>query len=118
MMELVDMPGMSAKFRICRMQTADFKKVRRKFNCPFCATKVGIPEMWVGVRFYMRGGPIRKKSAPDKRSKVRVIKKTMAGVLDYLRWNEERVFSECLEKGRWNSLGIFLKCHPGHPDVC
>ena len=28
----------------------------------------------------------------DKMGKVRVIKKTMAGVLDYLRWNEERVF--------------------------
>ena len=64
MMELVDMPGMSAKFRICRMRTANFKKVGRKFNGPFCAPKMGVPEIWFGDVFCMRDGPFRKKCDP------------------------------------------------------
>ena len=43
----------------------------------------------------------------DKMGKVRVIKKTMAEVLNYLRWNDERVFQSVWEKGRWNSFGVF-----------
>ena len=61
MMELVDMPGMSAKFRICRMRTADFKKVGRKFNGSFSAPKLGGPEYPFGDVFSMRGGRFRKK---------------------------------------------------------
>ena len=41
MMELVDMLGMSAKFRICRMQTANFKTVGGTLNGNFCAPKLG-----------------------------------------------------------------------------
>ena len=61
MMKLVDMPGISAKFRICRMQTANFKKVGRKFKGPFCAPKLRVPEYPFGDVFCMRGGELRKK---------------------------------------------------------
>ena len=60
MMELVDMPGMSAQFRICRMRTANSKKVGGTLNCPFCAPKLRVPEIWFGDVFCMRGGPFRK----------------------------------------------------------
>ena len=62
MMKLVDMPGISAKFRICRMWTADFKKAGRKFNGTFSAPKTGIPEIWFGDVFCMRGAPFRNAS--------------------------------------------------------
>ena len=60
MMELVDMPGMSAQFRICRMRTANFKKVGGTLMGPFCAPnlKFGFDDL-----FCMRGAPLRKKSA-------------------------------------------------------
>ena len=54
----------------------------------------------------MRGGPIGGKSAPDKRSKVRVIKKTMAGV------NEERVFQGDWEKEDGTALTFFSNVIP------
>ena len=54
----------------------------------------------------------------DKMGKVRVIKKTMAGVSNYLRWNEKRVFQRVWEKEDETALAFFLKCHPGHSDVC
>ena len=44
MMELVDMPGMSAKFRICRMRTANFETVGGTLNGSFRAPKIGVPE--------------------------------------------------------------------------
>ena len=61
MIELVDMPGMSAKFRICRIRTANFKTVRGTFNGNFCAPKVEVPEYPFGDVFYTRGAPVRKK---------------------------------------------------------
>ena len=62
MMELVVMPGMSAKFRICRMRTANFKPVGGTLNGNFCAPKVRVPEYPFGGGFCMRGAPVRKKS--------------------------------------------------------
>ena len=61
MMELVDMPGMSAKFRICRMRTAKVKTVGGTLNGDFCASKLGGGQIPVGDVFCMRGGAIRKK---------------------------------------------------------
>ena len=43
----------------------------------------------------------------DKRGKVRVIKKTMAGLLDHLRWNEEIVFQSVWEKEDDTALVFF-----------
>ena len=63
MMELVDMPGMSAKFRICRMRTANFETVGGTLNDNFRAPKLRIPEIWVGGVFCMGGGDAREKSA-------------------------------------------------------
>ena len=78
MMELVDMPGMSAQFRICRMRTANSKKVTGTLNCPFCAPKLRVPEIWFGDVFCMRGGPFRKNSTqPPQRRQVH---DTAAGV--------------------------------------
>ena len=38
----------------------------------------------------------------DKQGKVRVMKKIMAGILDYLRWNNERVFQSIRKmEQRW-----------------
>ena len=55
----------------------------------------------------------------DKQVKVRVVKKTMTGVLEYLRWNEERVFESIWEKGGGSALlSILLKCHPGYSSSC
>ena len=64
MMELIDLPGMSAKFRICRMRTANFKTVGGTLNGNFCAPKVEGTQIPVGVRFCMGGGPLRKKGPP------------------------------------------------------
>ena len=61
MMELVDMPGMPAKFGICRMRTANSKKVGGTLKGPFCAPKLGVPKICFGDLFCMRGGPFRKK---------------------------------------------------------
>ena len=36
----------------------------------------------------------------DNQGKVRVVKKTMASVLEYLRWNEEKVFQSIWESTR------------------
>ena len=62
MMELVDMPGVSAKFRICKMQTANFKTAGGALNGNFCAPKLGVPRIPVGDRFCMRGGALREKA--------------------------------------------------------
>ena len=43
----------------------------------------------------------------DKQGKARVINKTMAGVLDYLRWNDERVFQSIWEKEDGSALVFF-----------
>ena len=43
----------------------------------------------------------------DKQGKVRVIKNTMAGVLDCLRWNEERVFQRIWDKKDGTALIFF-----------
>ena len=43
----------------------------------------------------------------DKMGKVRVIKKTMAGLLDHLRWNEEIVFQSVWEKEDDTALVFF-----------
>ena len=64
MMELVDMLGMSAQFRICRMRTANSKTVGGTLNGNFCAPKVWVPEILVGGVFCMGGGAFRKKYAP------------------------------------------------------
>ena len=61
MMELVDVPGMSAKFRIYRMRTANFKTVEGTLDGNFCAPKLGVPKILVGDDFCMRGAPVRKK---------------------------------------------------------
>ena len=65
MMELVDMPGMSAKFRICRMRTANSKTVGGTLNGNFRAPKLGVPKIWVGDVFCMGGGALGKKSTPS-----------------------------------------------------
>ena len=62
MMELVDMTGMSAKFRICRMRTANFKTDGGTLNGNFCAPKARVPEYPFGDGFCMRGDDARKKS--------------------------------------------------------
>ena len=51
MMELVDMPGMSAKFRICRMRTANSKRIRGTLNGNFCAQKLRVYEYPFGDVF-------------------------------------------------------------------
>ena len=43
----------------------------------------------------------------DKLGKVRVIKTPIAGVLDYLRWNDERVFQSIWEKKDGTPLAFF-----------
>ena len=62
MMELVGMPGMSAKFRICRIRTANSKTVGGTLNGNFRALKLGVPKLLVGDRFCIRGGALREKS--------------------------------------------------------
>ena len=44
MLELVDMPGMSAQFRICRMRTANSNKVGGMLNGNLCAPKLRVPK--------------------------------------------------------------------------
>ena len=70
MMELVDISGISTQFRICRMRTANSKKVEGTLNSPFCAPKLGVPTIWVGDLFCMRGGPIRKICDPQNGVKI------------------------------------------------
>ena len=61
MLELVDMPGMSAQFRICRMRTTNSKKVGGTLNGPFCVPKLRVPKNWFDDVFCMRDGPFREK---------------------------------------------------------
>ena len=51
MMELVDMSGMSAKFRICSMRTANSKTVGGILNSNFGAPKIGVLEYPFGDFF-------------------------------------------------------------------
>ena len=60
-MELVDMPGRSTICRIRRLWTSNQKSVGGGFRGPFCASKLGVPQMWVDDLFCMRGGPLREK---------------------------------------------------------
>ena len=45
--ELVDMPRMSARFRICRMRTANSKQLREGYRGQFCDPKLGVPDILV-----------------------------------------------------------------------
>ena len=87
MMELVDMPGMSAQFRICRMRTANSKKVGGTLNGPFCVPKLGVPQIWGDDLFCMRGDPFREKS-PHKFAKAEVSK------LNYIECHQKGVQAE------------------------
>ena len=75
MMELVDMPGMSAKFRICRMRTANFKTVGGTLNGNFYAPKVRVPKYPFGDGFCMRGEGARKKSTQSRPGRCRLVAK-------------------------------------------
>ena len=46
MLELGDIPGMSAQFRICRMRSANPKKVGGTFMGAFCAPEIGVSKIW------------------------------------------------------------------------
>lgn len=43
----------------------------------------------------------------DKKGTVRVVKKTMASMLEYLRWNDERIFQSVWEKEDESALVFF-----------
>ena len=63
MMELGDIPGRSPIFRICRVGTSHQKIKKgglslRRFKCD---PKTGLAKFAL-VTFYMRDGPLRKKS--------------------------------------------------------
>ena len=62
MMKLVEMPDMSAQFRICSMRTANSKTVGGTLNGNFRAPKLGVPKISVSDRFCNRGGALREKS--------------------------------------------------------
>ena len=64
MLELVDMSGISAQFRICKMRTANSNKVGGTLNGNFRAPKFRVPEITFGGVFCMRGGALRKKDTP------------------------------------------------------
>ena len=51
MMELVDTPGRSTIFRICRLWTYNPKQAGGGFRGPFCDPTEGILKFWVGELF-------------------------------------------------------------------
>ena len=60
-MELVDIPGMSPIFRICRLGTCNQKNTKVDLRDPNRVLKIGPPKIWVGDQFGMVGGPLRIK---------------------------------------------------------
>ena len=62
MMELVEMPGMSAQFRICRMRTANSKKVGGTLNGPFVPQNSGYPKFGLVTFFVWEVGLSEKKT--------------------------------------------------------
>ena len=61
-MELVDMPGRSPILRICKLGSFKPKKIWGTLKGPFCVSEVGVPNIYFGELFYMRGGPLRIKN--------------------------------------------------------
>ena len=60
MPELVNMPDMSPILRTCRLGTCSNPKlVDGGLRGPFCASKLGVPNIWVGEHFCMRGDPLK-----------------------------------------------------------
>ena len=75
MMELLDLPDMSAQFRICRMWAANSKMIGGTLNGNVCAPKLRVPKIWVGVQFCMRGAPFREKGTRRDYQSFRVFGK-------------------------------------------
>ena len=69
MMELVDIPGRSQIFRICRFGTCNQKNTKVDLRDPNRVLKIGPPKIWVGDQFGMVGDPLRKKTTPETISK-------------------------------------------------
>ena len=61
MMEFVDMPGRSIHVSISRLWTFHPKQVIEGFRGLFCASKLGLPNIWIGEHFCMATDPLREK---------------------------------------------------------
>ena len=62
MMELVDMPGRSIIVSVSRLWTFHLECVGGGLRGPFFDPKLGVPKIWVGEHFCMRGDPVKKKT--------------------------------------------------------
>ena len=64
MMESVGITGRSIHISISRLWTFHPKQVIGVFRDPFCASKLGVPKIWVGEHVCMAAVSLREKS-PD-----------------------------------------------------
>ena len=106
-MEMQSNHKSSDSVEVKRIKDKTIDSIKSHGSMQLCLGQAAIP----GLHNITKVFRLRKV---EKNGKVRIIKKSVASIMDYLKWEEERVFQSVWELERRIRSGVLLKCHPGH----